>query len=98
MDGAIVAAQNIILSEILDISAGEALKADFTSAFAKRKPVSIDASKVRKLSTPCVQILVAASIEADRMGLSFSVTDPASVFSESFQSLGLSDYLGQWGK
>ncbi|NVJ97629.1 MAG: STAS domain-containing protein [Alphaproteobacteria bacterium] len=92
-----MAAQELVLTEILDISAGDPLKAEMCEQLAKKETLTVNASRVRKISTPCVQVLIAAGIEAERLGLAFHITRPSSVFSDSFQNLGLSEYLDQWG-
>lgn len=49
----------ILLPEILDISAFEALKAQLQKAESQKSAVQLNASKVERLTTPCMQLILA---------------------------------------
>lgn len=92
-----VESQHIELPEILDISCCNDLWKQLVAALATSNSCVIDTRRVRKLSTPCVQILVAAGLEAERKGSAYSFGEVSTVFGDAFRNLGLSEYLERWG-
>lgn len=89
--------QQVELPEILDISSCKALRDQLVTALAAPGGCEINTRKVRKISTPCVQILVAAGLEADRKGTGYSFGRVSTVFGDAFENLGLSEFLERWG-
>lgn len=87
--------KEIVLASTLDIAASEELRNQLVDALSKKKPTLINAAEVTRMSTPCVQILVAANIEAERQGKKLKYGSPSPAFKEAFSSLGLSEYLSE---
>lgn len=89
-------ARPIVLREILDIAAAGALRDEVSAALSGRKALAVDGASVRKLSTPCVQVLIAAGMEAERQGKPFTLEVISPAFTDAFNSLGFSEYLDRW--
>ena len=51
----------LVLAPVLDLIQADSLKAQLLEAFAQGAPVMLDAGAVQRVSSPCLQILVAAS-------------------------------------
>jgi anti-anti-sigma regulatory factor len=90
-------ARTIDLPAISDIAVCSELQNQLLDAFAQKHDSMVTAHSVRKVSTPCVQIIVAAGLEAERRGLGFALGDMSAVFRDAFGHLGLSEYLERWG-
>ena len=86
----------IDLDSDLELVAATTLKERLIEAVDRDVAVVIDASSVERLTTPCVQVLVAAaqSLAGQDKGLMFK--DPSEAFVSAFSDLGLEDVLQQW--
>ncbi len=84
------------LGELLDLNAAAPLKEALQKAVAKGCPLTLDAGSVERLSTPCVQILIAAVTAIEAVGLSCTLLRPSDAFIDSFNDLGLFPVLKQW--
>ena len=56
-------------------------------------PLVIDAAEVERLGTPCLQLLIAASREAQASGLGFRIEAASTPFRAAIADLGLSAAL-----
>ena len=56
----------------------------------------LDASAVERMSTPCVQVLLAAARAADLAGSPFQVRDASEVFQAALADLGLKAEFNKW--
>ena len=54
------------------------------------------ASLVERLSTACVQLLIATETTLKTTGNSLKVQNPSTTFTDSFHDLGLQSVLEQW--
>jgi anti-anti-sigma regulatory factor len=82
----------ITLPEVADISAATALHEEVLKAFdAKAKSINFVAKEVEKITTPCAQIIVAASKYCADNGIDFAIKDPSERFDASMELLGI-DY------
>lgn len=79
------AVETIRLPSVLDLSAAEALHGVLLQAIERGGALRIDASEVETLTTPCVQIILAAMRTDDRI----SVVNPSAAFLAAFEDLGL---------
>jgi two-component system chemotaxis response regulator CheY len=75
----------VLLPETLDIAASEVFLEQVRKAMAAGGPVRLDASAVRILTLPCVQIIVAAA----NSGQAVSIKDPSEAFASAFDDFGL---------
>ena len=51
----------LVLAPVLDLTQADSLKAELLAAFAQGAPVALEAGAVQRVSSPCLQVLVAAS-------------------------------------
>lgn len=56
----------------------------------------VDASAVDRLSTPCVQVLIAGLQHMEQNGTPFVIKSPSDAFVSAFDDLGLFSYLMKW--
>ena len=86
----------IDLGSVLDIRAAEPLKEVLRKAISKGKPLTLDVGSVERMSTPCIQVLIAAATVMKEAGAVFTLAGPSDAFIESFNELGLFPVLKQW--
>lgn len=86
----------IALPEILDLSAAEPLKAALAEAVDAGKPLTLDAGAVARLSTPCLQVLIAAERAMKAADVPFTLANPSDAFVDTFNDLGVFSHLKQW--
>ncbi len=85
----------LILPSISDLTYAADLKGHLQAAVAMGEGLEVDAGEVQRISTPCVQVLVAgarAFAEAGGPGLHFSRVSTA--FSDTVTGLALCKVLG----
>jgi two-component system chemotaxis response regulator CheY len=75
----------MLLPEILDLAASEIFLEQIKLRVAGDGPLQLDASQVRTLTLPCVQIIIAAI----RSGEMVAVKDPSEAFVAAFEDLGI---------
>jgi len=75
------------LPEVLDLTAAAPLAQSFISR--RGAALSVDASKVRRIGTPCLQVLLAAAATWKADGMRFSVEQPTEEFLEGSRLLGI---------
>ncbi len=86
----------IELASVMDMRAAEPLKATLLEALAGQQPLSIKADAVDRMSTPCIQVLIAAATAMQRTEMPFKLTGPSDAFIDAFNDLGLFPVLKQW--
>ena len=69
------------LPEALDSKSVSPLLASLISA--QGSPIEVDASHVRKVGTPGLQVLISACVTWEADGVSFRIRDPSSTFSDA---------------
>lgn len=84
------------LGVTLDLRAAQSLKAALLRAVAKQRHLTLDASMVERLSSACVQLLLATGVALKAAGLSLTLQNPSETFTDSFNDLGLQPVLEQW--
>ena len=84
------------LSPVLDIRAAEPLKGAMQKAREKGYPLAIEAGSVERLTTPCIQVLIAAAAALKDADVSFALIAPSDPFIDAFNELGLFPVLKQW--
>jgi anti-anti-sigma regulatory factor len=80
----------------LGLSAAGPLRAALLEVLAHGKPIEIDARAVARISTPCVQVLLAAAASARGCGQAFVLTEASDAFIAGFSDLGLFPALMSW--
>jgi len=87
--------ESVSLPAVADLTAAGPLKATLEQALADGNGVIVDASAVQRVSSPCLQVLVAGALSfAKAGGTSLSIGDPSDAFCETVSLLGLNDVLG----
>ena len=86
----------INLGPVLDIRAAEPLKDVLRKALSKGKPLAVDAASIERMSTPCIQILIAAAAALKEADTNFTLMSPSDAFIDSFNELGLFPVHKQW--
>ena len=76
----------LILGESLDLTGAAPLKAQLLAA--RGTPLSLDASRVRRLGAQCLQVLLAARASWSGDGLEWRVIDPSPEFADAVRLMG----------
>jgi anti-anti-sigma regulatory factor len=85
-----------VLPEVLDIAAAPALKEGLIEAGSATDQITVDGSKVERVSTPVVQVLAAAARDFTAEGRSFQLRDASQPLVFAFEDLGLAEDLKRW--
>ncbi|MDB2414576.1 STAS domain-containing protein [Rickettsiales bacterium] len=85
---------SITLPEVMDISTAESI----LEQLKKAGDISLDASKVEKITTPGVQLIISADLSMQNNKGSFSIENPSDIFTSSLNNLGFSEKLKEWEK
>lgn len=86
---------HLALEEHCDISHAENLHQQLKDHVVKAQALTVDASEVSRLTTPCVQLLLAALASQKKSGHQMSVTNPSEAFTEAFILMGLQNQLSE---
>jgi chemotaxis protein CheX len=81
---------SLILADCLDLTAAAPLKAQLLAA--RGAPLSVDASRVRRLGAQCLQVLLAAEAAWSGEGLAWRIADPSPEFVEAARLMGRPDF------
>lgn len=82
------------LPAVVDLLQAGAIKAQLERALANGGGVTVDASAVQRISSPCLQVLVAgANAFAKAGGPSMTIASPSPAFLETVSTLGLTEAL-----
>ncbi len=81
----------------LDLTGADALRTQLQDCLASHDTVLIDGSAVERVSTACLQVLVAARTEAGGQGQSFTLTAMSTALGSAVRDLGLLAALGVQG-
>ncbi len=88
-------ADNILkLPEVADLTFAHTLKQRCEKALAAGSGLSVDAGETQRIGTPCLQVLVSASVSFEKAGgAAFAVTNPSGAFADTVSTLGLSQFF-----
>lgn len=84
-----------VLPPILDLTQAQKLRDAMLQAL-DGGPVTLDAGDVDRMSTPCVQVILAAGRAAQAENISFEIRNATLVFQKAFADLGLGQELSNW--
>jgi anti-anti-sigma regulatory factor len=84
----------LCLPPSLDLTRADALRSELLACLARGGPLQIDGSAVDRVSTACVQLLVAASVSVRERGGIFELAMPSAVLRHAIRDLGLAPCLG----
>lgn len=83
------------LPATLDLTAARNLR-ERLAAMLPGNGVVLDMSSVERMSTPCMQVLLAAGRAADATKVSFQIVDASDAFRAAVADLGLETQFGNW--
>ena len=83
-----------MLPPLLDLTRADALHGELQTLVAHEADVTIDGSHVERVSTACVQLLVAARMMARAHGGTLALLTPSPVLSQAVHDLGLATAMG----
>ncbi len=86
----------ITLPSVLNLGVAEELREKFMQTLVVDSDITLDASDVSTLTTPCLQVLVSAGRTVEEGGNSFSINNPSDAVKEAFDDLGLTDIFSKW--
>jgi len=87
---------DFLLPPEMDLLAAEALRASLIELLNKSGDLSIDGGEVVRMSTPCVEVLLAAATAFSDSGRGFEVRQPSPSLCDAFDTLGLADRIELW--
>ncbi len=80
----------------LDLFAAESLRDALCEAIDHGKRLVLDGSRVERLSTACIQVLLSAARTIERDGREMRLEDPSPALISAFADLGLSSEIVHW--
>lgn len=86
----------VTLPGTLDTAVAAPLKDALMEAVAAGRPVVVDASAVARLSTACIQVLIAGGRAVAGAGHQFSVARPSEALVSAFDDMGLFPVMMTW--
>lgn len=84
------------LPAILDPVAAAPLADGLRAALGAGSGLTIDASAVERLSTPAVQVLLAAARSCEQADRPFRIRRPTDAFAAALTDLGLAGRMAEW--
>lgn len=84
----------VTLPAILDLTKAAALKDCVLSAMAEGTQVTIDAGALQRITTPCLQVFVAAARDLQNEGGALQIVNAPDALTHATEILGLSNVLG----
>ncbi len=84
------------LPAVLDMKASRQLKTALKSFLDSPRRLVVDGGDVERMSTACIQVLVAFFAAAQRQSMPAMLAQPSRVFSKAIEDLGLSGIMEQW--
>jgi anti-anti-sigma regulatory factor len=77
----------------LGLDAAAALKASLQEEMASGGAIVVQADAVEKITTPCVQILLAACLESARQQRDFRLDNPSDTLRRALGDLGIAHFF-----
>lgn len=93
---AVEGGRRLKLPSVLDMLAAEGLREALKETLVLGGPLAIDASQVDRMSTPCIQVLVAGGRAMADAGVAFTIEQPSEAFMNGFYDLGLAGVVSEW--
>lgn len=83
----------LALPAVLDMAGAETLHSLLSSQLAPSETVTVSAGDVERVSTACIQLLIAFARSAEAVGGACRIESPSPVLEAAFADLGLSSEL-----
>ncbi len=84
------------LPNILNLSIAEDLRETFVQQMIADTDLVLDASAVDTITTPCMQVIVAAGKSLEENGNALSILNSSPAFAAAIDDLGLTDLFDKW--
>ena len=89
---------NVALPAVVDLPHASILKAQLERGLAGGCGITIDGSAVQRISSPCLQVLVAGvKTFVEAAGPPMTIVNPSAALLETVSTLGLADALNMVG-
>ena len=90
--------QKIELAPVLDLAYADKLKELLLTALAAGNDIWLDAGKVDRITTPCLQLFVAVARELSENGGSFKITQASEAVVTALKDIGLEEIYQKWSE
>lgn len=87
---------NILLDSFLDIIVVEGLRSRLVEAIEETGKLTLDASLVERVTTPCIQLFIAADKELLKNGEGLKIIQATDVMVSALKDIGLEDTYQEW--
>jgi len=84
---------SIALPSVLDTATASVLHSTFCDAIGRDEALLIDGSAVERVGQACLQVLAAATVQAQRSGFAFRIDEPSAPLAEMAKLAGLDSLL-----
>jgi len=84
------------LPDILNLAVAENLRDTFIQHLTVETRLTLDAQMVDTITTPCIQVIIAAGQSLEENGNSLAVINPSPAFTAAFSDLGFTDFFDKW--
>ena len=86
----------ILLEPFLDIVLAEELKRRLLDGIEKAGELILDASKVERITTPCIQLFIVADQELSQDDKGLKIVNATDAVVSAFQDIGLEKMYQRW--
>lgn len=83
------------LDAVLDLRAADGLRQRLLELLSENEAICLNASRVKRVSTACVQVIAAFTIAARQSGRQVTITSTSPAFAAGFTSLGLDSIISE---
>ncbi len=87
---------DLVLPEVMDLAHAEDLYDQLQEKLNTGDTIIADASNVKRISTPCVQLLFSAAKTLQNQDKKFQIKHPSDIVQDAFSDLGLEEQLNEW--
>lgn len=87
---------NFALPNILSLGTAEELREKFLQNLVMGSDIQVNAQNVDAITTPCLQVIIAAGNSFEEAGCQLSIENPSDVFVTAFNDLGFGDLIEKW--
>ncbi len=91
-----VMSSEVSLPATLNLNSAETLRQALIDAISGSGGAFVDGSRVIRVDTPCLQVLLAAGRDVEADGRTFSLCNPSDQLRSAFEDIGMSAELDRW--
>jgi anti-anti-sigma regulatory factor len=84
---------SLVLKAVMDLTVAEDLRMGFLDCLSRNKPIKILAGDVERITTPCLQVLLAMKNKASEQDIDFLIPQMSEAFHKALRDVGLEDQL-----